>query len=73
MVNRFDFGFVNKQTLDTIYKRIDLPKIFLILYTNFYLLYQCLVELRTTSKKRLMIEIMALKQSYEGWDIDKIR
>ena len=73
MVNGFDLGFVIKQTLATICKRIDLPKIPLILCTNSYLLYQCLVQLETTSEKRLMIDIMALRQSYEGQEIDKIR
>ena len=39
IVNRFDLGFVIKQTLAIICKRIDLPKIPLILYTDSYLLY----------------------------------
>ena len=72
MVNEFDLGFVIKQTLATIYKRIDLAKILLILYTDSYLLYQCFVQLETISEKRLMIHIMALKQSYEGREIDEI-
>ena len=73
MVNGFDIRFIIKQTFATIYKRIDSPKIPLILCIDFYLLYQCLVQLGTTSKKRLMIDIMALKQSYEGREIDDIR
>ena len=43
MVNRFDLGFVIKQTLATIYKRIYLTKIPLVLCTDFYSLYQCLI------------------------------
>ena len=66
MVNGFDLGFVIKQTLATICKRIDLPKIPLILYTNSYLLYQCLVQFGITSEKQLIIDIMPLRQSYEG-------
>ncbi len=73
MVNEFDLGFVIKQTLATICKRIDLAKVPLILYTNSYSLYQCLVQLGTTSEKRLIIDIMALKQSYEGREIDEMR
>ncbi len=73
MVNEFDLGFVIKQMLATICKRIDLAKVPLILYTNSYLLYQCLVQLGTTSEKRLMIDIMALRQSYERREIDEIR
>ena len=73
MVNGFDLGFVIKQTFTMIYKRINLPKIPLILCTDSYSLYQCLIQLGTTSEKRLMINIMTLKQSYEGRQIDKIR
>ncbi len=73
MVNGFDLGFVIKQTLATICKRIILAKIPLVLCIDSYLLYQCLVLLGTTSEKRLMIDIMTLGQSYEGREIDEIR
>ena len=73
MVNRFNLGFVIKQIFAMICKKIDLPKIPLMLCTNSYLLYQCFVQLRTTSEKRLMIDIMVLKQSYKGRKIDEIR
>ena len=72
-VNGFHLGFVIKQTLATICKRIHLPKITLILCTDSYSLYQCLVWLGTTSEKRLMIDIMALKQLYERREIEKMR
>ena len=72
-MNGFDLGFVIKQTLAIICKRIDLPKIPLILYIDSYLLYQCFVQLGTTSEKRLMINIMVLRQSYKRQEIDKIR
>ena len=73
MVNGFDLGFLIKQTLAITCTKIDLPKIFLILCTDSYLLYQCLVQLVTTSEKRLIIDIMALKHFYKGQEIDKIR
>lgn len=73
MVNGFDLGFVIKQTLTTIYKKIDLAKVSLILCTNNYLLYQCLVQLGTTSEKQLIINIMVLRQLFEGREIDEIR
>ena len=72
MVNEFNLGFVIKQMLATIYKRIDLAKIPLILYTNSYLLYQYLVQLGTISEKWLIINIIARRQSYEGREIDEI-
>lgn len=73
IVNRFNLRFIIKQTLTTICKSIDLAKVPLILYIDFYPLYQCFVQLRTTSKKRLMIDIMALRQSYKRKEIDEIR
>ncbi len=73
IINGFNLGFVIKQTLATICKRIDLAKVPLILCTNFYLLYQCLVQLGTTSEKRLMINIIVLRQSYAQRKIDEIR
>jgi hypothetical protein len=36
-------------------------------------LYECLVKLGTTQEKRLMIDIMALRQSYKWRDITEIR
>jgi len=36
-------------------------------------LYECLVKLRTTTKKRLMINIMSLRESYKKREISKIR
>ena len=73
MINGFNLGFVIKQTFATLCKRIDLAKILLILYTNSYLLYQCLVQLGTTLKKQLIIDIMTLILSYKEKEIDKIR
>jgi len=36
-------------------------------------LYKCLVKLRTTKEKRLMIDIIAIRQSYERRELIKIR
>ncbi|EDU51549.1 conserved hypothetical protein [Pyrenophora tritici-repentis Pt-1C-BFP] len=41
--------------------------------TDSYSLYECLVKLGTTAEKRLMIDIMALRQSYERREITEIR
>jgi hypothetical protein len=37
-----------------------------------YSLYECLVKLGTTKEKHLMIDIMALCQSYKQWEITEI-
>lgn len=73
IVNKFDLKFVIKQIFAIICKKIVLLKILLILYSKFYLLYQCFVQLRTIIEKRLMIDIMVLKQSHKGQKIDKIK
>jgi len=52
-------------TLKIITDRLKLPIIPIIVYTNSYSLYECLVKLGTTKKKRLIINIMALWQSYK--------
>ena len=37
----------------------------IIVYTNSYSLYECLIKLSTTKEKRLIINIMVLHQSYK--------
>jgi len=39
--------------------------ILIIVYTDSYSLYECLVKLSTIKEKRLMIDIIAIRQSYE--------
>ncbi|KAF1974622.1 hypothetical protein BU23DRAFT_579703 [Bimuria novae-zelandiae CBS 107.79] len=49
-----------------------LPAVPLVVYTDSYSLYECLVKLGTTKEKRLIIDIMALRQSYERREITEI-
>lgn len=35
--------------------------------------HECLVKLGTTKEKRLMIDIMALRQSYERYELEEVR
>ncbi|KAF2175454.1 hypothetical protein K469DRAFT_724126 [Zopfia rhizophila CBS 207.26] len=44
-----------------------------IICIDLYLLYECLVKLRITKEKRLMINIMALQESYKRQELYKIR
>jgi len=53
--------------------RLDLPPLPLIVCTNSRSLYDCIVILGTTAEKRLMIDILALRQSYEQREISEIR
>jgi len=41
--------------------------------TDLYSLYKCLVKLGTIKEKRLIINIMALRQSYKRQELFKIR
>ena len=69
MVYGFDHGAVIKATIERIL-RIQLP---LILCTDSKSLYDCLVRLGTTQEKRLMVDLMYLRQSYERRMITEIK
>ena len=73
MVNGFDIGVAIAGTLRLITERLSLPTIPLIVCTDSFSLYECLVKLGTTDEKRLMIDIMALRQSYEQREIAEVR
>jgi hypothetical protein len=62
MAHGFDIGVAIKTTMKNILQLTDLP---VILCTDSKSLYKCLVKLRTTHEKQLMIDIMYLRQSYE--------
>jgi hypothetical protein len=69
MTNEFDADSVIKLIIERILN------IFLsmILLTDSRSLYDCFVKLEITSEKRLMIDLMCLRQSYERREITKIR
>jgi hypothetical protein len=53
--------------------QLKLPKLLIIVCTDLYSFYECLVKLGTTIEKRLIINIMALCQSYKRRELMKIR
>ena len=73
MVSGLGLGIAIKAILRMVIDRLNIPSIPLVICTNSYSLYECLVKLGTTSEKRLMIDIMALRQSYERREISEIR
>ncbi|EDU44293.1 hypothetical protein PTRG_11243 [Pyrenophora tritici-repentis Pt-1C-BFP] len=73
MVNGFDIGIAIATTLRIVTERLRIPEVPLVVCTDSYSLYECLVKLGTTKEKRLMIDIMALRQSYERREITEIR
>ena len=66
-------SFAISSTISMIIKQLRLPTIPTIICTDSYSLYEYLVKLGTTKEKRLMIDIMALRQSYERRELFEIR
>ena len=69
LIHKFNFEAALKTTI----KKILRFNISLIVYTDFRFLYQCLMKLKTIEKKRLMIDVMNLRQSYERREITEIK
>jgi hypothetical protein len=69
MAYGFDIGAAVKSTVDKILQ-IDLP---LVLCTDSKSLYDCLVQLGTTQEKRLMIDVMCLRQAYERRQVTEVK
>jgi hypothetical protein len=69
MAYGFDISAFAKSTIDKVLG-IDLP---LVLCTDSKLLYECLVKLGITQEKRLMIDIMCLRQAYERREIAEVK
>ena len=69
MAHEFDFGAVIKSTIDLILNTF----IFMIICTDSKSLYDCLVKLGNTQEKRLMIDVMCLRQSYKRREIMEIK
>jgi hypothetical protein len=73
MVGGVDMAIAIGTTIKMIMDQLGFGKIPTIVCTDSYSLYECLVKLGTTKEKRLMIDIMALRQSYERREIMEIR
>ena len=73
MVSGVDSAYAFNTTLNQITEQIGLPRVNTIVCTDSYSLYECLVKLGTTKEKRLMIDIMALRESYERRELYEIR
>jgi hypothetical protein len=69
MVHGFDIGASIKSTIEAVL-HIQLP---LVMCTDSKSLFECLVKLGTTAEKRLMVDIMCLRQSYERREITEIK
>ena len=72
MVSRVNIAVAIGTILKIITDQLELPVIPIIVCTDLYSLYKCLVKLNTTKEKRLIINIMALQQSYKQQKLFKI-
>jgi hypothetical protein len=71
MIHDFDVESVLKTILTKMLESDAF--IFLILVTDFKSLYDCLIRLRIIVEKRLMMNVMTLRQSYERREITEIK
>ena len=69
MAQRFDVASVLKSTIEGIFK----ISLFMTICTDSKSLYDCLVRLGSIIEKRLMIDIMCLRKSYERKKITEIK
>lgn len=73
MVQGIDMGIALSTTLDLISNQVDIESIPTVVCTDSFSLYECMVKLGTTKEKRLMIDIMAIRESYERREITEMR
>jgi hypothetical protein len=72
MVGGVDMSFTIGSTLAIIIKQLGFFTILIIVYTDSYSFYECLVKLGTTKEKRLIIDIMIIRESYENRELFEI-
>src|SRR6266702_4116172 len=70
MAHGFDTGATIKATIKKI---LQLKQLSITLYTDLKSLYNCLVKLGTTQKKRLIVDLIYLQQLYKRREIAEIK
>jgi hypothetical protein len=65
IVYKFDMAHLIKITLDLIFSK----DILLVIYTDFKLLYDCFIKLGITYKKRLIIDVICMREAYKRREI----
>jgi hypothetical protein len=73
IVLRVNISICFTTTLKIITEQLNILEIPLVICTDSLSLYDCLVKLSTTTEKRLMINIITLRQSYERQEIFKVQ
>jgi hypothetical protein len=68
-----DMAISLSTTFALICRQLGINNFPVVVCTDSFSLYECLVKLGTTKEKRLMIDIIALRQSYERRELAKVR
>ena len=71
MAHGFDAAVALKSTIDAIL--LDKAPLPLVLCTDSKSLFDCVVKLGTTQEKRLMVDLMCIRQSYERREVTEVR
>ena len=73
MTAGIDMAISISTTLNLIMRQLGLDAIPTVICTDSFSLYECMVKLGTIREKRLIIDIIAIRQSYERRELSKIR
>ena len=74
MVAGVDAGYSIATSITQILKQLGIDRpLPIVVCTDSFSLYECIVKLGTTKEKRLMIDIMALRQMYERRELVEVR
>jgi len=68
-----DMAIAVDTTIKKITDGLGLATIPIVVCTDSFSLYECLVKLGTTKEKRLMIDVMSLRESYQRRELQEIR
>jgi hypothetical protein len=73
IIRGVDIAIAINTTIKIITEQLRFPQTPIVVYTDSYSLYKCLVKLGNTQEKRLIIDIIALRQLYKQREITEIR
>ena len=69
IVHKFDIIYLIKTTLDLILNK----DVLLVICTDLKSLYNCLVKLGTTQEKRLIIDVICMREAYKQREIAQVK
>jgi hypothetical protein len=73
MVEGVNIAIAIGTTIDRIITKLGALSVFIVVCTNSLFFYECLVKLGTTKEKKLIINIIAIRQAYERQEMRNIR